>query len=251
VTSEDGTPLQDTTEDGDCMPLPKIASGENLRRLREEKGISLNELSRRAGVSAAHISQIERSLATPSLKTLEKIAQVLEMPTSRLLPSVSDDGLGQKVKRLRELAGLTQKQLGEKIGVSYSMVTQIETCRTKPSLKVLNSLGKVFGVTPAYFLMDCLDEELSIDHYGNGSLRVALNRPEVRQVIDLIAAWTGSELASLAGIIQRLNTYRSPLDAQYQEVKEFLDHSTNEERQLVLNLIDLLRQSGTEGEENL
>jgi transcriptional regulator with XRE-family HTH domain len=51
-------------------------------------------------------------LSTPSLKTLEKLAQVLNVPTSQLLSHHEDETIGQKVRRLRETRGLTQKDLG-------------------------------------------------------------------------------------------------------------------------------------------
>jgi transcriptional regulator with XRE-family HTH domain len=216
--------------------------GSRLRRLREERGLSLNELSRKSGVSAAHLSEIERSLSTPSLKTLEKLAQVINVPTSQLFPTNEEETLGQKVRRLRETMGLTQKELGDMIGITDSMITQIETDRTQPSIKVLNNLGKSLGVNTSYFLMGSMDEDLYLDYYNNSTLKDALKRYEIRQVVDLIAAWTDPELLNLVGIIERLNTYRSPLDAQYSEIKTFLERSTNEERQVILDLIELIKK---------
>ncbi|HWQ75999.1 MAG TPA: helix-turn-helix domain-containing protein [Syntrophomonas sp.] len=216
--------------------------GSRLRRLREERGLSLNELSRQSGVSAAHLSEIERSLSTPSLKTLEKLAQVINVPTGQLFPTNEEETLGQKVRRLRETMGLTQKDLGDMVGITDSMITQIENDRTQPSIKVLNSLGKSMGVNTSYFLMGSMDEDWYWDYHNNTTLKEALKRYEIRQVVDLIAAWTEPELLNLVGIIERLNTYRSPLDAQYREIKTFLERSTNEERQVILDLIELIKK---------
>ncbi|NLB53910.1 MAG: helix-turn-helix transcriptional regulator [Syntrophomonadaceae bacterium] len=223
--------------------------GSRLRFYREERGLSINELGRQAGLSAAHLSEIERSLATPSLKTLEKISQVLDVPTGSFLPADLDETLGQKVRRLREAMGITQKELGEMLGVSYSMVTQIETDRTQPSLRTLNNLADIFGISSVYFLMDNEDDYYR-EQYNSNALKTALKRPSIRKVIDLIAAWTDKELEGLVGIIEKLNTYRSPLDAQYHEVKEFLEKSTNEERQLILDMIDIMKNPDEEKEGN-
>lgn len=223
--------------------------GSRLRFYREERGLSINELGRQAGLSAAHLSEIERSLATPSLKTLEKISQVLDVPTGSFLPVDLDETLGQKVRRLREAMGITQKELGEMLGVSYSMVTQIETDRTQPSLRTLNNLADIFGISSVYFLMDNEDDYFR-EQYNSNALKTALKRPGIRKVIDLIAAWTDKELEGLVGIIEKLNTYRSPLDAQYHEVKEFLEKSTNEERQLILDMIDIMKKPSEEKEGN-
>ena len=223
--------------------------GSRLRFYREERGLSLNELGRQAGLSAAHLSEIERSLATPSLKTLEKISQVLDVPTGSLLPTDMEETLGQKVRRLREAMGITQKELGEMLGVSYSMITQLETDRTQPSLKILNNMADIFGISSVYFVMD-IEDEYYREQSNSNALKTALKRNEIRQVIDLIAAWTDKELEGLVGIIERLNTYRSPMDVQYHEVKVFLEKSTNEERQLLLDMIELMKQPGEEKEEN-
>ncbi|HPF20421.1 MAG TPA: hypothetical protein PLC88_03700 [Syntrophomonas sp.] len=90
--------------------------------------------------------------------------------------------------------------------------------------------------------MGSREEDLYLDTYNNTTLKEALKRYEIRQVVDLIAAWTDQELLNLVGIIERLNTYRSPLDAQYNEIKTFLERSTNEERQVILDSIELIKK---------
>ena len=52
-------------------------SGENIRIAREAAGISVRELSRRIEVSASHVSQVERGLASFSVPTLYRVAQEL------------------------------------------------------------------------------------------------------------------------------------------------------------------------------
>jgi transcriptional regulator with XRE-family HTH domain len=53
--------------------------GERLREFREGR-YSINELSRRAGVSSGRISEIERGTANPSFETLWRLATALEVP---------------------------------------------------------------------------------------------------------------------------------------------------------------------------
>ena len=60
--------------------------GRTIRRLRSEKGISLQELSRLSGVSSGMLSQIERNLANPSLKVLTKIQLALGTTAGALFP---------------------------------------------------------------------------------------------------------------------------------------------------------------------
>ena len=51
----------------------------NLRRLRLERGISQEVLAADAGVSRAHMSEIEREKASATVDLLEKLAKVLKV----------------------------------------------------------------------------------------------------------------------------------------------------------------------------
>ncbi len=50
-----------------------------------------------------------------------------------------------KIKELREAEGLTQKELGVKVGVSRQAVNAIETGRFDPSIWLAYDLAKFFG----------------------------------------------------------------------------------------------------------
>lgn len=59
--------------------------GEYIKKIREEKGLSINQLALYSNVSAAHISRIERGLREPSPEILEKISEVLKVPYEELM----------------------------------------------------------------------------------------------------------------------------------------------------------------------
>ena len=58
---------------------------EVLKEVRLQKGISQEELADRAGLHRTYISQIERSLKSPSLRSLVQIADALEITLSNLI----------------------------------------------------------------------------------------------------------------------------------------------------------------------
>lgn len=58
--------------------------GRAIRRIRKQKKISLQVLAERSGVAPGMLSQIERDLGNPSLKTLTRIRQALEVPLNAL-----------------------------------------------------------------------------------------------------------------------------------------------------------------------
>jgi transcriptional regulator with XRE-family HTH domain len=59
--------------------------GDALARLREQHGLSLDELSRRAGVSKSMLSQIERAQANPTVAVVWRLANALGVPLGSLL----------------------------------------------------------------------------------------------------------------------------------------------------------------------
>jgi len=65
--------------------------GRRIRRIRQEKGLTLKEIEARVGVSATHISEIERGKTSPTIQALEKIAQAMGVLPSHLidLPQVA------------------------------------------------------------------------------------------------------------------------------------------------------------------
>ena len=53
---------------------------ERLRRLRDERRISLRELARRSGISVNALSLMERGLSSPSVSTLYRLVEALGVP---------------------------------------------------------------------------------------------------------------------------------------------------------------------------
>jgi transcriptional regulator with XRE-family HTH domain len=59
---------------------------------------------------------------------------------------------GKKLAALREEAGLTQAALGERIGVSQSLVTYYERRGGNPTLEFISKAAAVLGVAPEALL---------------------------------------------------------------------------------------------------
>lgn len=59
--------------------------GDMLATLRQAKGLSLDELSRKAGVSKSMLSQIERAQANPTVAVVWRLANALGVPLGELL----------------------------------------------------------------------------------------------------------------------------------------------------------------------
>jgi transcriptional regulator with XRE-family HTH domain len=61
------------------------ALARNLRRLRTERGLTLDELARRAGVSRSMLIQVEQKRVNPTLATLVRLAQALDVGLAELV----------------------------------------------------------------------------------------------------------------------------------------------------------------------
>ena len=59
--------------------------GQNVRRLREEKGWSPEDYADRAGIHRTYVSDIERGRRNPTVTVVEKLAKPLGVKPGRLL----------------------------------------------------------------------------------------------------------------------------------------------------------------------
>ncbi len=75
-------------EAGDWGPAagdPEVQVGDHIRKFREERGVSLQQLAEKTGFSAALLSQIENRMTSPPLGTLVKIANALDAHVSSFI----------------------------------------------------------------------------------------------------------------------------------------------------------------------
>jgi transcriptional regulator with XRE-family HTH domain len=68
-------------------------------------------------------------------------------------------GIGKRIREARELKGLTQKQLGDLVGVTASAITNYENETSHPKEPILYALFQALGKDPNYFFQDCVEIE--------------------------------------------------------------------------------------------
>ncbi len=69
----------------DPGPRPGVPIGLRIRELRLERGLTLDQLSRSAGISASHLSRLERGQAEPSFTVAAALAGQLGVSLNDLL----------------------------------------------------------------------------------------------------------------------------------------------------------------------
>lgn len=70
--------------------------------------------------------------------------------------------LGQRVRRARKKAKLTQAKLAEKVGVSIPTISHIETGTNKVSLELFVSIANALNVTPDELILDSVPKLASM-----------------------------------------------------------------------------------------
>lgn len=91
--------------------------GLRIRQLRNEKHMSQEELAFKAGISPAHLGQIERAVKNPTIDTIGKIASALDVPvtdlfsTDRIAPTPHSVTIGKINAQLIDMSEEEQKDI--------------------------------------------------------------------------------------------------------------------------------------------
>lgn len=88
--------------------------GARLRSIRQQRNLSQEELAFQCNMQASHIGQIERGQKNPTLDTLIKISNGLDMPLTELLDFETGIQNQEKLKNIKQINAyltiLTPKQ---------------------------------------------------------------------------------------------------------------------------------------------
>jgi transcriptional regulator with XRE-family HTH domain len=98
---------------GERMVDVKAWVGRDIRAARKTKGLSQFRLAERSGLSADFIGKVERGTTSPSLESLQAIADALHLPLCDLFEE--DPGVGQGQEALMELVQLCRGRAKEDV----------------------------------------------------------------------------------------------------------------------------------------
>lgn len=88
--------------------------GQRVRTLRGERKLTIAELAAKASVSAGLISQIERGSANPSIKTLQRLCDALDVNVWRFLDDEKRSAAGDAPPFIRRQAQRPRMVVGDK-----------------------------------------------------------------------------------------------------------------------------------------
>ncbi|MEW5595572.1 helix-turn-helix domain-containing protein [Peribacillus frigoritolerans] len=91
--------------------------GYRVKSLREERKMSISELSAKSGVAKSYISSLERNLQTnPTILVLEKIARILCIKVDALLKEQADKDIDEEWMKIMQdvmRAGISKEEMRE------------------------------------------------------------------------------------------------------------------------------------------
>lgn len=67
--------------------------------------------------------------------------------------------IGEKIKQARERAGLTKKELAERLGVAYQTINRFETGKRLPQIQMLKKISTALGIEDYAVFLDSTDIE--------------------------------------------------------------------------------------------
>ena len=98
--------------------------GERLRAFRERRGLTLQEVASRSGLSRSYLSELENGKKQPSIKALEALADALNVALDALIPdggreaeAEAEGRLGEHLRLARERKGMSLAAAAEAPGI--------------------------------------------------------------------------------------------------------------------------------------
>jgi transcriptional regulator with XRE-family HTH domain len=112
--------FEDLTGDIPAEPQRGVEDvGQRIRKIREEKGLALDELSRLTGFEVQFLSSIEKNEAQPQLGTVIKLSKALDSAFGRLVSGVGDKLYSITRKNERRTVARSTSRAGKKQVYTY------------------------------------------------------------------------------------------------------------------------------------
>ena len=165
--SDSAAELSDGQASGHVPTQLETVIGWRVRSRAREIGLSSAQLAKRVGLSRAMISKIENAQVSPSLATMSRLAEALEIPITSLFQGLDEerDALYTKAGGGPELG-----RPGTKSGHRYQLLGSMRgpAKRMEPMLVTLSSESEVFPLYqhPGTEFLHMLEGEMEYGYAG-------------------------------------------------------------------------------------
>ncbi len=117
------------------------AIGERIKRLREEKGLSLDELSNLTGFEVEFLTRIENNEVKPQLGTIMKLSKALDSAFGRLVSGVGNKLYSITRKNEQKIISRSTSKKGQQKAYTYkSLAPEVQGRHMEALIVQLESL---------------------------------------------------------------------------------------------------------------
>lgn len=136
--------------------------GERIKRIREKRGLQLNELAKKVGISSSALSQIENAKALPTITTLKQIANNLQTTVGELIGENETENMPVVRKKESELIGTNEfgTDMFELSKPSPNKLLETYMLRFPEKSNSVTMFGKFSGQIFGYLIKGELEFEL-------------------------------------------------------------------------------------------
>ncbi|MCK4261141.1 MAG: helix-turn-helix transcriptional regulator [Halanaerobiales bacterium] len=122
-----------------------MAIGDRIRALVRQRGMKFIQLADRVGISPSHLSDIVNNKTGPSVKVLEKIADILNTTTDFLIKGILDDDV--IIKNLPEELQGTAKRFrdDQEFQVMMHKFGHLATNEINKIMTAIKTFEEIFG----------------------------------------------------------------------------------------------------------
>lgn len=128
-------------------------TGQRIAMICKQKGVGMARLAKRTGLDIKTIENMFYDRHNPTMLTLEKIADVLEVKLGEIcldesgrIMQIEEKSPGYEIRRILREKEMTALQLAQHSGVSYSTVHAIINNKRKAKYTTLYKLAETLDV---------------------------------------------------------------------------------------------------------
>ena len=177
--------------------------GDNLRRIRKERQLSMDALAEKIGTTKQVISRYEKGMRMPKLSMAQQIAQALNVSLYDLMP-VQDDSEarpGEKLSIHMQQTGDTVEDVAAALRVTPEDVERM----ISGDLSITPDQAGILADRYEVNFTDFVDEDADLDDVREEFRR----NPELRSLFSLQRNCTRDELKQMEAFIRAIrSTYR-------------------------------------------
>lgn len=196
--------------------------GNNIKERRKILGLTQKGLGEKIGASEFTVSKYERGVNEPDILTLRKISLALNCSIDSLIENNHNETnnseiniskssnyiLGDNIKERRKILGLTQKELSEKLNISFQTVSKYELGVNIPDAEMLIKLSDTLYCTLDYLVGKTANPDSNTYIHDDIKIGISKNYP-----YDL----TPEQVEKLVAL---LKDYRFDIDSLIKDIKD-------------------------------